>query len=167
MGRHLRIAGITGQLVALLMFALPTRAEDQLYYSIISGGVTIRGYTGYAGPVIIPETIDGFPVRGIDYDAFQSCPLTSITIPDSVTWMGAAAFMSCTNLTTVRIGNGLRYIPMHAFDNCVSLVNVIIGTNVSSIDQAAFYRCRSLARIVIPNRRKVPRRLRIHRLQQP
>ena len=50
------------------------------------GSVTITGYTGDGGDVVIPSVIDGKPVTSIGDYAFEKCTgLTSVTIPDSVT----------------------------------------------------------------------------------
>ena len=51
--------------------------------------ITITGYTGPGGEVIIPATIDGLPVISIGNWAFESLTsLTSVTIPNSVTIIG-------------------------------------------------------------------------------
>ncbi len=68
--------------------------------------VTITDYTGDGGDVVIPKTIDGKSVTSIGDSVFlgdgvfSGCTgLTSITIPDSVTSIGAWAFEGCTGLT--------------------------------------------------------------------
>jgi hypothetical protein len=55
--------------------------------------------------------------------------LASVTIPDSVTYIGYGAF-SCGNLTSVTIGTGVTYIGIDAFtDN--QLTSFTIGSNVA------------------------------------
>ena len=64
--------------------------------------VTITKYTGTESTVILPSTINSWPVTKIGEDAFQdNTTITSVTIPDSVTEIGANAFAGCTNLTSV------------------------------------------------------------------
>lgn len=64
--------------------------------------VTITKYTGTESTVILPSTINSWPVTKIGEDAFQdNTTITSVTIPASVTEIGANAFAGCTNLTSV------------------------------------------------------------------
>ena len=67
--------------------------------------VTITKYTGKESTVILPSTINSWPVTKIGESAFQdNTTITSVTIPDSVTEIGANAFAGCTNLTSVTYG---------------------------------------------------------------
>lgn len=69
--------------------------------------VTITKYTGTESTVILPSTINSWPVTKIGEDAFQdNTTITSVTIPDSVTEIGANAFAGCTNLTSVNYIGG-------------------------------------------------------------
>lgn len=63
---------------------------------------TITKYNGTDTVVVIPSTISGWPVTKIGEAAFQdNTTITSVTIPASVTEIGANAFAGCTNLTIV------------------------------------------------------------------
>lgn len=67
--------------------------------------VTITKYTGKESTVILPSTINSWPVTKIGEDAFQdNTTITSVTIPANVTEIGANAFAGCTNLTSVTYG---------------------------------------------------------------
>ena len=83
--------------------------------------------------------------------AFYNCNVENITIPDSVTMIGAYAFQNCYALTSVVIGNGVTNIGDFAFDSCQSLTNLVIGNNVTNIGQSAFACCSSLKSVVIPD----------------
>ena len=115
-------------------------AADFNYYII--GGVTITGYTGPGGDVIIPSTIEGLPVTAIDSNAFRgSIALTSVTIPDSVTSIGVGAFHYCTSLTSVTIGRGVTSIAQGAFAYCTSLTMIEVdprNTAYASVDGALY-----------------------------
>lgn len=64
--------------------------------------VTITKYTGTESTVILPSTINSWPVTKIGEDAFQdNTTITSVTIPANVTEIGSNAFADCTNLTSV------------------------------------------------------------------
>ena len=67
-----------------------------------NGMITITGYTGGGGAVVIPDTINGLPVAGIGSSAFACCTgLTAVTVPNSVTSIGNDAFCNCLSLTGV------------------------------------------------------------------
>lgn len=66
-------------------------------------------------------------VVSIDNLAFYGLyTITSITIPDSVSWIGYSAFMHSTNLQSVTIGSGLTNIYSRAFD-CQKLKEINIS----------------------------------------
>ncbi|MBQ8015336.1 MAG: leucine-rich repeat domain-containing protein, partial [Clostridia bacterium] len=76
-----------------------------LTYEIYYGEVEITDCsTDAAGELVIPETIEGYPVTEIRYDAFYNCDeLTSIVVPASVTYIGSYAFEYCKGLKYVKL----------------------------------------------------------------
>ena len=77
--------------------------------------VTITKYTGTESTVILPSTINSWPVTKIGEAAFQdNTTITSVTIPDSVTEIGANAFAGCTNLTSVTYGGDWRNLTIQS-----------------------------------------------------
>ena len=63
---------------------------------------TIKKYNGNDTVVVIPPTINSWPVTKIGEDALKdNTTITSVTIPASVTEIGSNAFADCTNLTSV------------------------------------------------------------------
>ena len=77
--------------------------------------------------------------------------LTSVTIPDSVTSIGDAAFECCTEPDQ---RNDPRQRHQHramAFASCTSLTSVTIPDSVTSIGDAAFSDCTSLTSVTIPD----------------
>jgi len=123
-----------------------------LGYSINTDQVTITGYTGSGGALVIPSTIGGLPVTGIGNAAFQSnTSLTSVVIPSSVTSIGAAAFSGCTGLTGMTIPANVTSIADGAFSRCTGLTSMVIPNGVVSIGVAAFLGCTGLTRVTIPD----------------
>src|SRR4051794_13688619 len=90
-------------LLLILAFCLRSFAGDYTYAINDLGSVTIDGYTGPGGAVVIPDRIDGFPVSSIGPFSFCNTSLTSILIPEGVTSVGASAFSGCTSLTSATI----------------------------------------------------------------
>lgn len=108
-----------------------------------------RSYQGvapnYSGELVIPEQIDGLPVRKIMPGGFSLCQsLTSVRIPSSVREIGERAFSWCTSLTNVTFEEGVSTIGPAAFTNCVSLRSVTFPKSLSYLGPGCFSRCESL-----------------------
>ena len=91
-------------------------------------------------------------VTSIGDAAFSNCSsLTSVTIPNRVTSIGGNAFRGCSSLTSVTIPNSVTSIGDYAFLNCSSITSVTIPNSVTSIGGSAFRGCSSLTSVTIPN----------------
>ena len=86
---------------------------------------------------------------GIACSAFYGTNLTSITIPNTVRFIGNSAFENCTALTSVNIGNGVREIVRKVFSGCSGLTSVTIGNSVTYIDDDAFEECSGLTTVTV------------------
>jgi hypothetical protein len=112
-------------------------------YTVSGAGVTITGYTGSGGAVAIPPSIPSVgTVTSIGDGAFSArwgnMSLTSVTIPDSVTSIGGAAFYYCFNLTNVTLGTSVTSIGNETFHNCIRLTDVNLPDSLASIGDSAF-----------------------------
>lgn len=77
----------------------------------INNSAVIFGYSGNESVLTIPEEIDGYPVVGIGYGAFDSCTtLTSVTVPQSVLYIDGWAFEHCENLAEINLPDSLENI---------------------------------------------------------
>ena len=62
--------------------------------------------------------------------AFAECSsLTSITIPEGVTYIGSLAFSGCDNLSSITIPEGVTNIGEWAFANCDNLSSLMIPSH--------------------------------------
>ena len=137
---------------------------DGIYYNFgftnKTVAVTYRGSSNnsekYSGAVTIPASVTyngtTYSVKSIERKAFSGCSnLTSVTIPNSVTYIGGYAFQYCSSLASITIPNSVTTIGDWAFYNCSSFTSVTIPNSVTTIQEYAFYGCSSLASVTIPN----------------
>ncbi len=62
----------------------------------------------------------------------------TVTLPDSVTYLGANAFNGCTELKYVVVGAGVSQIKTGTFSNCTTLVKVVIKNAQIDVKASAF-----------------------------
>ena len=122
-----------------------TREDNGMSHGIPGNFVT--------GDLILPsKVLDGdveYALTEISDLAFFCLNLTSVVIPNSVTFIGNMAFRGCSSLTSIEIPNSVQTISDYAFDGC-SVTSVKIPNSVTSIGDYAFYGCR-LNSVEIPN----------------
>ncbi|MFA7172642.1 MAG: leucine-rich repeat protein [Kiritimatiellia bacterium] len=110
-------------------------------FTLANGQITIDLYTGSGtASVHIPAAIAGYPVIAIGDAAFYGqTNMTAVTIPDSVTAVGLAAFTDCTALETVVLGRGIAEVDNWAFYGCISLTAIYARGDAPSLGTAVFY----------------------------
>jgi hypothetical protein len=99
--------------------------------------IIIINYKGTEKDIEIPNEILGLTVTDIKEKAFMKKNISSITIPDTVHYIGDSAF-AYNNLTSVTISQNAIYIGSNAFsDNRIG--KIIIPNSVIFIGEKAFY----------------------------
>ncbi|MBQ3003567.1 MAG: leucine-rich repeat domain-containing protein [Clostridia bacterium] len=120
-------------------------------YEISNDEVTITGYNGQGGDVVIPETIEGYPVTAIGSNAFSGNKLLiSVEIPEGVISIGDYAFKNCVELESINIPAGVTGIGEYAFNSCQSLTEITLPDNLTTIKAYTFASCYSLSRVNLP-----------------
>ncbi len=108
--------------------------------------VLMRASTVLNQSVSVPDT-----TNIIYQNAFLNCSsLVNITLPESVTQIGYAAFSGCTNLKTVNIPDKVTIIYEQTFQNCKNLQSIVLPSGLTAIGTAAFKNCSALTRLHIP-----------------
>lgn len=104
--------------------------------------VTIERYIGSDAKVIIPDSIEGCPVRTLGKDAFcRNKNAEEVIVPDSVETMRGGAFSFCGNLKKVHLSNNISKIVSATFDGCSKLEEINIPDMVSEIPSGLFKDC--------------------------
>ncbi len=100
---------------------------------------------GRGGSVQIPDS-----VKYLGEAAFDGCSeLTDITIPDNVRTIGAWTFAYCKSLEGISIPNGVTTIGDYAFGGCESLTSIHIPASVTSIDSGFILDCNEITEITV------------------
>lgn len=135
--------------------------------------VTYKEYSNnnYSGltTINIPASIiyngTSFSVTEIGFFAFNGCSgLTSVTIPNSMTYIRPYAFRSCTGLTSITIPNSVTLVDALAFEGCTCLNSVIWNAKTCSdyyySDHIPFKDCTNIQSFVFGNEvEKIPANL--------
>jgi len=82
---------------------------------------------------------------------FYESAIKTITIPDSITVLGARAFEECRELEYITLPSGLIEIGDAAFHCCLALKEIEIPDGVEKIGNNAFFECHSLTELYIPD----------------
>ena len=117
-----------------------------------SDGVTY-GVTGIGTctdtDIVIPSEYEGKPVTAIgDYAFSGKKELTSVEIPDSITYVGLNAFKDCTNV--VELEGGIEYVGKWAVDYDYQVSMPVIRKDTVGIASSTFISAK-FSRIDIPD----------------
>lgn len=97
--------------------------------------VLITKYNGSAKKVIIPGTIQGYPV--VEIGGFNgNDKIETVVIPEGVT--SVAGFSDCKNLKTVMLPQSLKSIDSDGFSGCEKLTSIALPDGLEKIDGMAF-----------------------------
>lgn len=110
-------------------------AYESLAFTVTEIGPRAFGDCKSLTSVTIPNS-----VTTIGQAAFSRCGLTSITIPNSVTQIGAWAFEFCNNLQNIDLPSSIRSIDVGTFQ-WAGLTSIIIPASVERIEDYAFWAC--------------------------
>lgn len=145
----------------------PTRYDfekDGLYYNVISEqdktcevsydlDLVMETRT-YSGVIDIPETVryglNSYTVVGIEDCAFLDTKIESITLPNTIEYIGEAALGDCKRLKSLTIPDKIKVIGSAAFSGCARLTKLVIPETVQEIGVGAFSYCDNLRFINIP-----------------
>ncbi len=123
------------------------------YYSTLEG--RMKPGNAVSGTLVIPSEVSydntTYSVVEIGFVSFYGCDLNHVTIPNSVTSIGGAAFQNCSALESIDIPNSVTSIGSSTFQACSALRSIDIPYSVTSIGDEAFKDCSQLGSLIIPN----------------
>ncbi|MBQ3946122.1 MAG: leucine-rich repeat domain-containing protein, partial [Alphaproteobacteria bacterium] len=126
--------------------------EKTAWYTNLSDGLIYKDNVlfGYKGkkPEGDLKIVDG--TRVIAYSAIFDCDITSVSIPNSVMFIGQQAFQGCYLLKSVTIPNSVKSIGYNSMCGFSDITSITIPNSVTEICFGAFQSC-GLTSITIPN----------------
>ncbi len=169
-----KIVSITMALIMIMsMFAgleISSVAEDDvlsyLTYEINDGEVTITDCdNSISGDVVIPDTIEGYPVTTIGASLFYRCDkIESVVIPSTVKKIGDDIFSGCDAIANITVDKNNEYYSsddhgvlfnkdksiLICFPENSPLTEYSIPDTVEIIGSSAFAYCKNVSSISIP-----------------
>lgn len=104
------------------------RKDGLIYQKMSDGTLDVYDADTELTSVVIPESIDGYPVTAIRGYAFADhTNLRSVVIPSSVSSILSYAFQNCTGLEYAEIGGDSIAYSYTPFRGCTALTNVVFS----------------------------------------
>ena len=119
---------------------------------VVNSGITYIGSSTFEGldqltSVSLPDTMEY-----IGWGAFSDCAsLTSIVVPEGIKVLYANTFARCTSLRSVKLPSTLEWINDCIFSGCTSLQDIVLPEGIDYIPWRMFDGCTSLRSVTIPS----------------
>lgn len=84
-----------------------------------------------------------------DWAFYEVNNMASVTMPNSIEYIGQNAFANCEALTNVDLSDNLKEIAEGAFSGCKQIQSIVIPDSVTKIDYIAFLNCNNLESITM------------------
>ena len=123
-----------------------------LTFVTIPGSIKTIGRMAFSSTaiktLIIEEGVKTIESGAFLYSQFYESQLESITIANSVEFIGDGAFAISEKLTTLTLGNGIKHIGAYAFEGAISIESIALPESIEKIEEGAFSGCHNLNSIV-------------------
>ena len=131
----------------------PENIDDWIYTEEDDGTITLNCYKGGDTEVVIPNYINGMPVKKIEYDYNgidrKNAGLTFWGENICEDTDGTNYCYPQNTITKVIISPGIESIGWHMFCKSIALKEIVIPRSVKSIGVENFYLCSSLEKIYV------------------
>ena len=107
--------------------------EGNIYRIMENGELAVFGTASVLDVINIPEYVEGKRVTRIDPWAFENSKIKEINLPNSIEFIGGAAFSYCYYLEHITLPAELKTIEPGAFAYCYSLKSVYIPISLEFV----------------------------------
>ena len=137
--------------------------ESDFIYRVQNNRIYITDYIGTSTKIIIPETINNYPVYAIVAKTFEESNLVYLKLPASLGVIGSNSFNECDTLTRIDVDDKNEFFcsvdgVVYNKDKTILKVfpagrggNFTIPNGVTEIANFAFYRCYQLENVNMHN----------------
>ena len=147
-------------------WAMEQYTWEKFEYCLLTKGMAgITRYNGYEEDLVIPEEVDGVPVKALfSLSSGWRSTIKTVTIPDSVTLIQDNPFLSCESLEEIRISpdNPLFEVKDGVLFSredhrliccpcCLSITEYTVPQGTEIIGNCAFRRCEGLTSVSLPD----------------
>lgn len=114
--------------------------QGEFSYEVLDDGtIGITEYHGEGGDVVVPAEIDSKVVTALGDELFWSMSnVTSVSLPDTLEFIGARVFQSCTALTEIFLPDSVAEIGDACFHGCTALAQINVPANLVYVGAFAF-----------------------------
>ncbi len=122
----------------------------EIYYALFKNTVTSIGEFAFRNTKLKYLSLPS-SVKSIDQQAFSYCDLlTTAVLPDSITYLGPAAFYMDKKLSEVNIPKGINTLQYSTFAY-TAITSVEVPNSVTRIEDTVFKGCSQLKTITLPS----------------
>jgi hypothetical protein len=149
-------------IAALMLCLLPSAAlaapgdtgsdGDYAWRELTGSKVEVVSYLGSDTVITVPDTLNGMPVAGIADNVFSGkTSITSVTLPDGITYLGNGVFAGCTSLTGISLPDSVETIGDGCFYQCTVLESITLPASLTMLGESVFSGDASLETVVMRN----------------
>ena len=112
---------------------------DEFTYAVANGNsINIISYDGDRTVVVMPDEIEGYPVKYVQLRAFTDSKVKTLYVNGTMGEIYGTAFFGCSTLENVIIREGVTNIRGDAFKCCENIKKVTVAESVTNVGNEAF-----------------------------
>ena len=109
-------------------------------------------YIGSEKDIVLPQTLAGYPVSGVETYAFYGTDITSVVLHGGIEYVEREAFAYCAELKKVKFeGTKTEIKGEGVFSGCAKLTEVVLPTALAVIPNDTFVECTALSSVELPD----------------